>query len=460
MPERTGTWVSVLSAALVVVLASLSGLVVWSAVYADRSAGRVQRSGGLVKAYLTLHRAVAVQDLMEHAYDDDPRRSNRARFDRMTPVIFQTLDKLERDGGPRDRWLAATVRENERRYLSAIHDAFDAIDAGDEERADRIDDQRVNPPSRVLQVQVNLEGPRHASALLDEINSLKRSQDNVLRGTLVAVALGLAVLLVLSSMIATLRRRLSAATAAELDRLNCVERAFASQRAFIRDASHELRTPITITRGHLELLGDDPDERRETVALVLDELDRMAGFVNDLLLLAKSERHDFLRVRELELGALTDELIEKAVGLGERAWTLEARGEGTLLADRERLTQAVLGLAENAVQHSGDGDPIWIGSAISGDEARLWVRDEGPGISESDQDRVFERFARASNSRRRSDGAGLGLAIVRAIAEGTTATSSSTAGPARGRSSRSCCPWPAPRTQSGTDRRRSVSDPS
>ena len=80
---------------------------------------------------------------------------------------------------------------------------------------------------------------------------------------------------------------------AMLDRL---ERAFATQRAFVSDASHELRTPITIVRGHLELLGDDPEERRETVALVTDELDRMSRFVDDLLLLARAEREDFLRV--------------------------------------------------------------------------------------------------------------------------------------------------------------------
>lgn len=201
---------------------------------------------------------------------------------------------------------------------------------------------------------------------------------------------------------------------AMVDRL---EGAFASQRAFVSDASHELRTPITIVRGHLELLGDDPDERRETVALVTDELDRMSRFVDDLLLLAKAERSDFLRVDEVELGALTDELLDKAAGLGRRTWALEARGEAVLHADRQRLTQAIMGLAQNAVQHTQDGDAIWIGSTVEGDEASLWVRDGGPGVAEEDQARVFERFARAAGSRRRSEGAGLGLAIVRAIAE-------------------------------------------
>jgi two-component system OmpR family sensor kinase len=201
---------------------------------------------------------------------------------------------------------------------------------------------------------------------------------------------------------------------AMLDRL---EAAFASQRAFVSDASHELRTPITIVRGHLELMSDDPAERRETVALVMDELDRMSRFVDDLLLLAKAERDDFLRVTELELGALTDELLEKAQGLGVREWRLESRGEALIVADRQRLTQAMMGLAQNAVQHTAEGEPIWLGTAANHREVRLWVRDEGPGIAADDQQRIFDRFARASDSRRRSEGAGLGLAIVRAIAE-------------------------------------------
>jgi len=201
---------------------------------------------------------------------------------------------------------------------------------------------------------------------------------------------------------------------AMLDRL---EAAFDSQRAFVSDASHELRTPITIVRGHLELLGDDPEERRETIALVTDELDRMSRFVDDLLLLARAERDDFLRVGEVELGALTDELAEKASALGKRSWRVSDRGEAVLIADRQRLTQAMMGLAQNAVQHTHEGAVIELGSARNGHEARVWVRDSGPGIAPRDQERVFERFARASARARRSEGAGLGLAIVRAIAE-------------------------------------------
>jgi signal transduction histidine kinase len=82
-------------------------------------------------------------------------------------------------------------------------------------------------------------------------------------------------------------------------------------------------------------------------------------------------------------------------------------------SDRQRLTQAVMNLADNAVRHTGQGDRIAIRSAVEGDYARIWVRDSGPGISQEDQRRIFERFAAGQNR----GGAGLGLAIVQAIAE-------------------------------------------
>jgi signal transduction histidine kinase len=200
---------------------------------------------------------------------------------------------------------------------------------------------------------------------------------------------------------------------AMLDRL---EAAFASQRALVSDAGHELRTPITIVRGHLELLGDDPAERTETIALVTDELDRMARFVDDLLLLAKAEQADFLRPGPLDLDVLTDELYAKARALADRDWRLAGSGTGRLVADRQRLTQAVVQLAQNAVQHTEPGDRIALGSAIQNGTARLWVADSGPGVPAHEQAAIFDRFHRGGD-RRRSDGAGLGLSIVRAIAE-------------------------------------------
>jgi signal transduction histidine kinase len=206
---------------------------------------------------------------------------------------------------------------------------------------------------------------------------------------------------------------LAATFNAMLDRL---EGAFVAQRTFIDDAGHELRTPITVVRGHLELMGDSPRDRQETVAIVTDELDRMSRIVDDLLVLAKSEQPDFVRPEAVSLPDLTDDLFAKARALGPRDWRLDALADGAASLDAQRLTQAVLNLARNAVEHTTEGAEIGLGSRTAGDEVQFWVRDTGPGVDERDQDRIFERFARGRSGRRRSDGAGLGLAITAAIA--------------------------------------------
>jgi signal transduction histidine kinase len=200
------------------------------------------------------------------------------------------------------------------------------------------------------------------------------------------------------------------------DMLDRLERAFQSQRRFLDDAGHELRTPLTIVLGNLELLPDDPKERQQTVALLADELERMSRIVRDLLLLAKREQPDFLELAAVEVGALTDELVSKASALAARDWRVESRGQGIVIADRQRLTQAVLQLAENAATHGGDEEPIWLGSSIRNGTARLWVRDEGRGVPEEEHLAIFERFRRAESATR-SQGSGLGLPIVKAIAE-------------------------------------------
>lgn len=200
---------------------------------------------------------------------------------------------------------------------------------------------------------------------------------------------------------------------AMLDRLESV---FTSQREFVEDASHELRDPLTICRGYLELLPEDPGERKAAIFIVLDELDRMARIVDDLRLLAEVEQPNFLRPQSVDLSLLTHELVAKAHPLASRAWRLEAAAEGVVVADRQRLTQAVMNLAHNAAQHTIENDTITLGSSLTDSEVRFWVKDTGPGISLGDQERIFTRFTRGRGAHRRYRGVGLGLAIVKAIA--------------------------------------------
>jgi two-component system OmpR family sensor kinase len=199
-----------------------------------------------------------------------------------------------------------------------------------------------------------------------------------------------------------------------LDRL---EGAFVGQRQFLDDAGHELRTPLTVLRGHLELLDTgSPEEIAETRELLLDETDRMSRLVGDLILLAKSDRPDFLRVRPVDLQQLTTDLVAKARGLGDREWTLDESADTKILGDEQRLTQAVLQLADNAVKHTRAGDAVAIGSSYDGKTARLWVRDTGPGVPPEDRAHIFERFGRSAVPPD-DEGFGLGLSIVGAIAQ-------------------------------------------
>lgn len=201
---------------------------------------------------------------------------------------------------------------------------------------------------------------------------------------------------------------------AMLDRL---EDAFATQREFLNDAGHELRTPITIVRGHLELLDEsDPRDVAETRTLLVGELDRMSRLVEDLVLLARAQRPDFLRPAPVDVEMLTDEVFDKARALGNRQWRVDQRAQATIAADAQRLTQALVQLAENAVKFTGPDDVIAIGSSANASVVRFWVRDSGLGVPPEDAARIFERFRRGRGGQR-AEGSGLGLAIVQAIAE-------------------------------------------
>jgi signal transduction histidine kinase len=227
------------------------------------------------------------------------------------------------------------------------------------------------------------------------------------------------------------------------DMIERLEQGVAGQRQFLDDVAHELRTPITIVQGHLELMGDDAVDRAETLAVVGDELARMNRYVDDLLLLAKADGTNFLRPEPVDLGELARSLRPKLDGLGDRRWQMDdmpAPGTAAIIADPGRLTQAVLNLAGNAVQHTAPGATIQVGVEpilVHGEAAgaRLWVRDTGPGLEPGLDDRLFDRRVRGAASRSaREDGLGIGLSIVAAIARahgGTVAAADADGGGAR-----------------------------
>jgi two-component system OmpR family sensor kinase len=195
-----------------------------------------------------------------------------------------------------------------------------------------------------------------------------------------------------------------------------LRRTLESQKEFIDDATHELLTPLTIIRGHLELGLDDPAERAGAVEVVTDEVIRMTRLVDELRVLAHTRRPDFLEAEQLDAGALVREVLDKVRGLATRDWQLRSCDGLWLVGDRHRLQQALINLAHNAVQYTGPEDRIVIGAGVEDDGARLWVADTGPGVPEHEHARIFERFAYGAGGRRHPNSTGLGLAIVSAIA--------------------------------------------
>jgi signal transduction histidine kinase len=189
------------------------------------------------------------------------------------------------------------------------------------------------------------------------------------------------------------------------------------EREFLRDASHQLRTPITIARGHAELLraAAPTGELADDADVLVGELDRLGRLSERLLLLAAAETPGFLWLEPVELEQLVVETARRWSAAADRRWAIDVGVEGVVVADRERLATALDALVENAVKFTDRGDTILIKGGGRGRHAMLGVEDTGAGISDPDLTRVFERFARGAGGRK--PGTGLGLSIVRAIVE-------------------------------------------
>jgi signal transduction histidine kinase len=207
------------------------------------------------------------------------------------------------------------------------------------------------------------------------------------------------------------------------------ERLLATQRRFLQEASHQLRTPITIALGHSELLArnlaDNQDKR--DINVIVGELNRLRTLSERLLLIAASENPDFLRPEPVDLDLLAREIIRRWRPTADRSWQVGQLDQVTVYADRERLQLAIDALLENAVQHTSAGGMIRLSvyrarvadGKGGGDRscARLAVSDTGTGIAPTELASIFDRFATGSGRAGRR-GTGLGLALVRAVARG------------------------------------------
>jgi signal transduction histidine kinase len=201
-----------------------------------------------------------------------------------------------------------------------------------------------------------------------------------------------------------------------LDRL---QRAFDHEREFVADASHELRTPLTVISGQIELLSLPALSAEDTariVGLVHVEIARMNRLIEDMLLLATSDRGLTIQKRRFEVQTFLNDLFRGLQESADRRFELSAPETGTLDADEDRIAQVIRNLTRNAIEHTGPGGLVRLTAKAHGERIELAVEDDGPGIPDAERERIFDRFHRTDGSRSRSlGGSGLGLAIARAI---------------------------------------------
>jgi signal transduction histidine kinase len=186
---------------------------------------------------------------------------------------------------------------------------------------------------------------------------------------------------------------------------------------FLSSVSHELRNPITICRGHLDVLDEDADERelRAVKETLINELDLMARLVEDLITLARVDDRAQLRMESLPLDGFVTSIAKRAEALLWDRLRVKSEVTGqTLRADPQRLTQALLNLLRNAAEHAREEQPILFRVRAEPSSWRFEVIDEGGGLAPGEEQAVFEPFRTGSSG---TGGTGLGLSIVRGIAK-------------------------------------------
>ena len=205
------------------------------------------------------------------------------------------------------------------------------------------------------------------------------------------------------------------------DMLARLERTFLRQREFIADASHELRGPLMVIRGNLDLLklALPPEDRLACIAEATEEVERMSRLVSDLLFLSEVDAQETVRHQPVALETVVTSVWQRAKDLdgGAHQVLLGANDPTTVAGDQERLEQLLWNLVENALRYTPDGGSVTIALRRQGDVAELLVSDTGIGIAAEHLPRLFERFYRVDRARsRREGGTGLGLAIAKQVA--------------------------------------------
>jgi two-component system OmpR family sensor kinase len=203
------------------------------------------------------------------------------------------------------------------------------------------------------------------------------------------------------------------------DAVDAMRRVAEREREFMRDAAHTLRTPLTVAHGYAEFVleGLEPGTQgHDDAATLLDELRRLARISDQLLLLATAEREDALLMAPVALDRLAADVARRFAHSTGRPVTVSAPAAVTVLADEQRLRHALDALVENALHATAKGGAVTIDARVRDGRAVLEVSDTGVGIAAEDRARIFERFVRGADAERRP-GTGLGLPIVKAIAE-------------------------------------------
>jgi heavy metal sensor kinase len=202
--------------------------------------------------------------------------------------------------------------------------------------------------------------------------------------------------------------------------LEAIEQGFQRQQHFLADVSHELRGPLMVVRGNLDLLrlGLPDSEREAAVREALEEVEHVGALLGDLLFLLEADARQSVEYQPVALDAVVDEVWERGRHLDRGAHSLERQVEGAavVLGDRERLTQMLWNLVENALRYTPDGGRVVVGLRVSEGVAELSVADTGVGIPSEHLPRIFDRFYRVDRARsRQQGGTGLGLAIVKQV---------------------------------------------